>query len=138
MGRNFPAPKFKTMKLYFNKCKIREIIQAVENGTGHVVPYTGGFWGVPEDNTPGIMIVGDDGIYIIGNEKAEKSPVKSGLVAYARGCSPRNPYYREMKEKIWGGDDSGEFLCLEDAKRLLLGGKAPYVEVTPTTLTWGS
>jgi hypothetical protein len=55
MGRNFPAPKFKTMKLYFNKCKIREIIQAVENGTGHVVPYTGGFWGVPEDNTQGIM-----------------------------------------------------------------------------------
>lgn len=30
------------MKLYFNKRKLREIIQAAENGTGHVVPYTGG------------------------------------------------------------------------------------------------
>lgn len=127
------------MKLYFSPKKIREIITAVEAGRGHVCPYTGDEWGVPEDNTPGLMLVGDEGIYIIGNEMCSESPMKSGLIAYAGGCNPtKDRNFRDLKELIWGGDDGAEFLSLEDAKALLLRGKKPFVEIAPTTITWGS
>ncbi|MGJ8653019.1 MAG: DUF3085 domain-containing protein [Opitutaceae bacterium] len=127
------------MKLYFEKAKVAAVIAAVENGTGHQVPYTGEPWGKPEDHSPGIMIVGDDGVYIIGNEDAEEAPIKSGLIAYAKGCNPRvDEDWWGNKRASFGGDDGAEFLELEEAKRLLLLGQEPFVEFTPNQVIWGS
>ncbi len=127
------------MKLYFEKAQVATVIAAVENGTGHQVPYTGEPWGCPEDNSPGIMIVGDQGVYIIGNDNAEEAPIKSGLIAYAVGCNPSvDEDWWEMKQMTFGGDDGAEFLELEEAKRLLLLGQEPFVEFTPEQVIWGS
>jgi hypothetical protein len=63
------------MKLYFEKMKVAEIIAAAENGTGNQVPYTGEPWGRPADDTPGIMVVGDQGVYLIGNDDADVAPL---------------------------------------------------------------
>ncbi|MDQ8195675.1 hypothetical protein QEH59_14670 [Coraliomargarita sp. SDUM461004] len=54
------------MKLYFDLKKLAAVIDAV--GSGHVEPYTGEAWGTPERNPPGIMVVGDQGVYVIGND----------------------------------------------------------------------
>jgi hypothetical protein len=126
------------MKLYFDKEKVAAVIEAAENGTGHQVPYTGEPWGCPDDNSPGIMIVGDQGVYIIGNEDAEEAPIKSGLIAYAKGCNPRvDSDWWENKRASFGGDDGAEFLLLEEAKRLLLLGKRFFVELSPEQVVWG-
>lgn len=127
------------MKLHFNRNKVAEVIAAVENGSGHVEPYTGEPWGTPERNRPGIMLVGDQGVYIIGNEDREQSPSESGLVAYAKGCDPKKDAdWWERKNASFGGDDGAEFLSLEEAKRLLLGKARPFVEISPEQVAWGS
>jgi hypothetical protein len=139
LGSSINSRRRLIMKLYFKKATIVKIIAAVEAGTGHQRPYTGEPWGVPADYTPGILLVGDKGIYIIGNEEPEVAPIESGLVAYAKGCDPRKDRgWREMKEDIWGGDDGGEFLSLDEAKRLLLLGPRPFVEISETEIVYGS
>ena len=127
------------MKLYFKKSEVAKVIQAVEKGSGHQVPYTGEPWGCPEDHTPGIMVVGDQGVYIIGNEDSNGAPVKSGLIAYAKGCNPSvDSDWWKLKQVAFGADDGAEFLALDDAKRLLLGGRRPFVELSPEQVAWGS
>ena len=126
------------MKLYCEKAKVAAVIAAVENGTGHQVPYTGEPWGRPSDYRPGIMVVGDQGVYLIGNDAADIAPLKSGLIAYGIGCNPAvDPDWWEMKEITFGGSDGAEFLELEEAKRLLLVGSEPFVEFTSEEVTWG-
>ncbi|WP_269522617.1 DUF3085 domain-containing protein [Coraliomargarita parva] len=127
------------MKLYFDKNKITEIIAATESGTGHIEPYTGDDWGVPERKTPGLMLVGDQGVYLMGNEQKEKSASELGLVAYAKGCDPRiDKNWWENKQAFFGVDDGAEFLSLEEAKHCLLAGERPFVELTPESVVWGS
>ena len=70
-------------RLYFNRSKISKILAAVESGTGHRNPFATAFDGKERMREPGILLVGDRGIYIIGNEKRSVSPAKSGLIAYA-------------------------------------------------------
>lgn len=126
------------MKLRFDRNKVAEIAAAVENGTDHVKPYTGGAWGVPEDKTPGILLVGDHGVYLIGNHAQPVPPAKSGLVAYAEGCDPaKDSGWWERKNAGFGPDDGVEFLPLEEAKRLLLGKARPFVEIGPDEVVWG-
>ena len=127
------------MKLYFKKEQIAKIIAATEKGAGHQVPYTGEPWGRPKDDSPGIMVVGDQGVYIIGNEDSDVAPLKSGLIAYAVGCNPHvDEDWWEMKQMTYGADDGAEFLELEVAKRLLLVGLDPFVEFTLDQVIWGT
>jgi hypothetical protein len=127
------------MKLYFDKVKVAAVIEAAENGIGHQVPYTGEPWGRPADYRPGIMVVGDQGVYLIGNDDADVAPLKSGLIAYAVGCNPAvDEDWWEMKQLTFGGNDGAEFLELEEAKRLLLVGLEPFVEFTPDQVIWGT
>ena len=127
------------MKLYFEKAKVAAIIAAVEKGKGHQVPYTGEPWGRPADYRPGIMVVGDQGVYLIGNDDDDTAPLKSGLIAYAVGCNPAvDEDWWEMKELTFGGNDGAEFLELEEAKRLLLVGSEPFVEFTSEEVIWGT
>lgn len=126
-------------RLYFNRSKISKILAAVESGTEHRNPFATALDGKERMREPGILLVGDRGIYIIGNEKRSMSPAKSGLIAYASGCDPRkNPDWSYQKDLIWSGDDGAEFLSLDEAKDCLLSGKHPFVDITPTTLSWGS
>lgn len=127
------------MKLYFDKNKVSEIIAATENGSGHHVPYTGNGWGRPEDTSPGLLIVGDQGVYIIGNEDTKEAPLTSGLIAYATGCDPRiDKNWWPLKQATFGLDDGAEFLSLDDAKRLLLLGERSFLEFTDEEVIWGS
>ena len=126
------------MKLYFDKTKVATILDAVAAGSGHVRPYTGEGWDDPEDNTPGIMLVGDRR-YLIGNESIDRAPVDSGLIAYAGGCDPeKDSFWREIKRVSFGDDDGAEFLSLEEARKILLAGRRPFVEITPDKIAWGS
>lgn len=127
------------MKLYFDPKKLAEIINATESGNGHIEPYTGPGWGTPEKNTPGLMLVGDRGVYILGNEAKRRSADDAGLVAYAKGCDPRiDNNWWSLKQATFGGDDGAEFIELNEAKRLLLTGDQPFVEITPEHVIWGS
>lgn len=131
------------MKLTFNKAKLMEIVAAVESGSGHCVPYTGGEWeeftGKKEDNTPGLILVGDQGVYFVGNHNDGEAPAKSGLICYADQCNPDTCHdWWEVKDATFGGDDGAEFLSLEEAKRALLAKARPYVELSPTQLVFGS
>lgn len=55
--------------------------------------HSGMFW--PSENfidqskvKPALILVGDHGVYLITNAKADGSPSSRGTVAYAKGCNP--------------------------------------------------
>jgi hypothetical protein len=59
------------MILTFERKILLQIVAAVESGTGHKVPYTGEGCSRPLGITPGLLLVGDEGVYLLGNnEKA--------------------------------------------------------------------
>lgn len=119
------------MKLHFSKSHLLRIIQTVKAGSSHHVPYTGGDWGCPEKTTPGLILVGDQGIYIIGNHKHDKSPTDDGLVAYAKECDPHHVEdWYDIKRATFGGNDGCIFLPQEEAENWLAKGDAPSLYFT--------
>lgn len=123
-------------RLYFDKSHLIKIVNAVKAGNGHHVPYTGPDWGVEEDTTQGLQLVGDRGVYLMGNHKHESAPSEMGLVAYATGCHPdKDEFWYENKRMSFGGDDGANFIPLTDADRWLSCGNYPYVEITPKSLS---
>jgi hypothetical protein len=58
-----------------------------------------------EAPAPGLMLVHDQGVYIMSNSKEEEGHV----VAYAKGCNPeRDEFFYEESARLVGGDDFGE------------------------------
>lgn len=66
------------------------------------------FYGM--DVGPQIMLVGDEGVYLMHNGVNETKP----MVVYAKECNPiEDPEgYYEAKREIFGGDDSAELLSV--------------------------
>lgn len=127
------------MILTFEKNKILEIVAAVEAGTGHLVPYTGEGWSCPLETTPGLLLVGDEGVYLIGNEKTERD--KPNLVAYANESNPRRmDFYqcRRAKEASFGSNDGIIFFDLKTVKSSLLANSFPYILFTSDKICLGS
>lgn len=93
----------------------RGIADAADNG-GFRNPYYGIRPG--EGETPGIWLVGDQGVYIMSNGKLADR--MRPLVVYAEECHPTgNPDWWHYKQRHFGGDDGIEFLEAEGVLRLI-------------------
>lgn len=127
------------MILTFERKKLLEIIAAVEAGSGHRVPYTGGECSCPVETTPGLLLVDDEGVYLLGNETPGADDPH--LIAYANEANPRRMSfgeYRVVKEACFGGDDGAIFLELERVKSDLLAKSIPYIDFTSEGIYLGS
>ena len=96
---------------------IRALIESVKKGSGHRVAYTGGSWegSPPLDTTPSLEVVGDEGIYVMGNHKEHKP----GDEVYSREANPNSDDCWGSKRYIFGGDDGIVSISLKDVEDIL-------------------
>lgn len=126
------------MILTFDPEIILQIVAAVEAGSGHTVPYTGEGWSCPLETTPGLLLVGDEGVYLLGNHQSE--PDEPALIAYANEANTKRMgfhEYRSVKEASFGGDDGALFLDLETVKSSMLAKAIPFIDLTPESYGLG-
>lgn len=109
--------------LTFKKAQIQRLIDETVTATSHHVPYTGEIWGTAVDNTPGLNLVGDRGVYFMSNREDEgnHTNVAEGgspdAVVYAEECNPdTTDEWYHTKEQTFGGDDGVEFLSLDSIR----------------------
>lgn len=103
------------MILTFDKAKVMELMRFEHAGKSSPKPYTGEGWGCKAVKSHGLVLVGDQGVYLLANRKQEKAPSKSGLIAYAKESDPTNKRlefdeWYGAKRASFGGDDGCEFL----------------------------
>ena len=83
----------------------------------------------PEAMVPALILVGDQGVYLVGNLKDGIAPAKSGLIAYALGGNPdTDPDYYEFKGRTFGYDDGTVTVPIDWAKRAIESGK-PHMTI---------
>ncbi len=124
------------MKITFVKKDLQRLVEQTKAAPKCHVPYTGGAWGSPEKTTPGLNLVGDDGVYWMSNRLGEDnhSDVKSGgstkNVIHALEC-PAGDW--EAKRRAFGGDDGVEFVELPIIEKWLADslGKWAVLDLTP-------
>lgn len=105
------------MDYTFTVSEIKAVLADTEAAAQHQVPYTGPQWGVPEDTTPGVLLVGDQGVYLMTNAVPMPS---HRTISYAREANPHTlPFdaWWGAKRAGFGGDDGAEFITLDDARR---------------------
>lgn len=95
-------------KLSFPLAAVKAEWEAARAASQHCHPYTG------ERGPPALWLVGDQGVYLMGNDKG-RVPEKDGgrPVVYARECDPTKLAFDdwwEAKHSIFGGDDGVEEL----------------------------
>ncbi|MND15822.1 hypothetical protein D3C80_60560 [compost metagenome] len=76
---------------------------------------------------PVLMLVGDHGLYLITNAKAEGTPASRGTVVYAAGCNPKlDDDFYENKCDLFGGDDGSVSLPMEWAEWAIQNKKRTF------------
>ncbi|WP_159952659.1 DUF3085 domain-containing protein [Rhizobium sp. 18065] len=71
-----------------------------------------------KDETPGIWLVGDHGIYLMSNGKLPEGA--RPMVLYADECDPRsNDDWFTVKRSTYGGDDGIDFLDAEQIEAMM-------------------
>lgn len=76
---------------------------------------------------PVLMLVGDHGLYLITNAKAEGSPASRGTVIYAAGCNPKlDDDFYENKCNLFGDDDGSISLPMEWAEWAIQNKKRTF------------
>lgn len=90
--------------------------------------------------SPGLMLVGDQGVYLMSNGKP-CLPDPDGapnLVAYAREADPRGSSsdWYNVKLASFGGDDGAEFLSAAVIRQALeaTGDGPVWIDVSPTDI----
>jgi hypothetical protein len=127
----------------FNRTEVEELIAITEAASLCHVPYTGGGWDRLEDGSPGLELVGDDGVYLMSNAVGQKKEWNGRLpAAYARECNPATMAFGDWwqaKGDGFGGSDGIEFIRLERAKQWLARslGSSLEVEVNSNFLELG-
>jgi hypothetical protein len=117
----------------FNRTEVEKLVAVTEAAAKCHVPYTGEGWGRAEDDSPGLQLVGDDGVYLTGNAVGQKKR-RNGTrpVAYARECNPETMAFGDWwqaKGDGFGGDDGIEFIPLARAKQWLAKSHGDALEV---------
>lgn len=112
---------------------VKRLVELTESAGEHHVPYTGGDWGVPEDNSPGLMLVGDHGVYLMSNARGLKKDESGKLpLCYATECNPETMDFDdwwEAKNEGFGGDDGVEFLTLEAVEKWIAQCDGPTLSM---------
>ncbi|HGW2943519.1 TPA: DUF3085 domain-containing protein [Citrobacter freundii] len=84
---------------------------------------------------PALILVGDHGVYLITNAKADGSPSSRGTVAYAKGCNPRlDDDFYENKCNLFGGDDGSVRIPSEWARWAIQNQKAFRIKLTTNSV----
>ncbi|EAB9607508.1 DUF3085 domain-containing protein [Plesiomonas shigelloides subsp. oncorhynchi] len=102
--------------------------------------HSGMFW--PSENfidqskvKPALILVGDHGVYLITNAKADGSPSSRGTVAYAKGCNPGlDDDFYENKCNLFGGGDCSVRIPSDWAKWAIQNQKAFRIKLTTNSV----
>ena len=93
-------------------------------------------YGATEAPAPGLMLVHDQGVYLMSNSNEQEGQV----VAYAKGCNPeRDESWHEESSRLVGGDDFGEVFSFPTPKERtdflvrLLKYEELVIKVTPSS-----
>lgn len=102
-------------RLTFDLAAVAAELEAVKAAPVHLPLYG-------ERTGPGLWLVGDQGVYLMGNHAREAPPEgKSHPVVYAKECDPRGDFdsWWNMKRATFGGDDGVEFISVAQAEEWL-------------------
>lgn len=93
----------------------------------------------PTKIPPGLMLVGDQGVYFMSNAKDDRPVGVKRDVAYALEINPTKVAFDDWwdaKNHSFGGDDGVEFVTIETIEAWLAGqsGKHLRLELTPTSM----
>lgn len=125
------------MIITFDKNAVEKLAVITENGTAHHVPYTGGSWETPEDNTPGLILVGDEGVYFLSNAgNLEKDGIGKLPLAYAHECNPDEldaDTVWDNKRASFGDDDGCEFFPLDEIRQWLASESGETMQLAITS-----
>lgn len=130
------------MKLHFDWESAQKLLSHSKQATAHQAVY-----GRKETEHPGLLLVGDNGIYLCSNglpslradgSEGTVSPKNPLMVAYARECDPDQLDFElwwNTKQRSFGGDDGFEFLAAKWLQAALESNNDWLVlEVTPETI----
>lgn len=97
-------------KLVFSAPEVRRII---EYGRGKKHPTEQ--YGTPIRAKEFIYLVHDEGVYIMSGAEErfltiDDAGKPKSIVAYAKGCSPKDPDYWDVSRDLVGGDDFAEII----------------------------
>lgn len=126
------------MMLHFPINQIRPLVEHAKNAPEHRAPYEGH----SADNPVGLMLVGDQGVYLMSNGapgffKFPKEPKKGDqVVVYANEINPITMEFDDWwhnKQECFGGDDNVELISLDDNLERLLAAcqKHLIIDLTP-------
>ncbi|MBW4599683.1 MAG: DUF3085 domain-containing protein [Calothrix sp. FI2-JRJ7] len=105
------------MLLHFLKRDVQKLLEHTKNAESHVPIY-----GDESTQRPGLLIVGNEGIYLVSNgipglfkngAFEQATPDNPAFVVYATECNPLTlPFeeWRRVKEESFGPDDGIDFL----------------------------
>lgn len=127
------------MKLHFNRERVQQLLSHTNKATRHEILY-----GEPETARPGLLLVGDNGVYLCSNGlpslradggEGNISPETPMMIVYARECDPEFLEFEqwwENKRLSFGGDDGVVFIDAEMLQAALKPESTWVVlEVTP-------
>jgi Protein of unknown function (DUF3085) len=125
------------MQLHFFKQDVRKLLEHTKESEEHVPIY-----GKVSTLRPGLLIIRDEGIYLMSNGKPglfqdgafeQATPDNPAFVVYATECNPLTlPFeeWRRVKEQSFGSDDGVDFLGTDFIEAALLRpGKYIQLEV---------
>lgn len=106
------AKKGGLVKLHFKTSEVKKLVDHVE-----ACKKFRGVYGMETSFKPGLILVGDDGVYLMSNGlpnlTKDKTKKNKNFVAYAEESNPEKMEfddYRHAKEATFGHDDGAEFL----------------------------
>jgi hypothetical protein len=121
------------MLLTFDRRLVERLMEHTRKAPRHPPLYN-----VQKTARPGLLLVGDQGIYLMSNgEPPLKGETTANLVVYADQANPDElPFEQwwEAKNRAFGGDDGGEFLELKNLEECLATYKQDeplQIDLTP-------
>jgi len=127
-------------KLVFKGAEVRKLLDDSRKAKERTVPYVGVVKGTPV----GLILVKDDGVYLLSNSNSKETPATTGLIAYAKGydapskldrLDARGEQYDKIRRDV-GGDDFGEAVNISDATdKLIVPGMDFILYLTPNKIT---
>jgi Protein of unknown function (DUF3085) len=130
-------------RLVFQAADVRRVVEHALNSTKHnaeLVDYDKDFNPITKPGKPAVMLVHDDGVYLMSNGEPRDllGSSERSFVAYAKGCHPgKDADWYETARALVGGDDFGETLHWtgEIKAQLDKGAKQIVIQMTKLTLS---
>jgi hypothetical protein len=98
-------------RISFDRAAVMRLIAHANAASEHRSP-----WGERKPRGPQLLLVGDDGVYLMSSGLPAMPGAKGGtsnFVVYAKQCDPTkmsDDRCRDAKERYFGGDDGIEYL----------------------------